>query len=123
MTTASGRARKVAMLGVLDAVTRAALVHASPTRRSGASAALLEWLDRAYGPAPGQTRKPDVLVLDNGPIRTSQATTKALAALDRGGVAAPIRARVSPIEGTWRDLSGVRAGLDLTPGSGGFANE
>ena len=85
---APGQARKVAMsgeplgstLGVLDATTRMALVHTSPTKRSDDFLALLERLDRAYGPVPGQTRKPVVLVLDNGPIHTSKATTKALAA-------------------------------------------
>jgi len=76
---APGQARKVAMLGVLDATTRTALVHTSPTKRSGDFVALLERLDRAYGPVPGQARKPVVLVLDNGPIHTSKATAKALA--------------------------------------------
>jgi hypothetical protein len=103
---APGQARKVAMLGVLDAVTRAALVHTSPTKRSGDFAALLERLDRAYGPVPGQTRKPVVLVLDNGPIHTSEATMKALAA--RPWIAAEWLPRnapeLNPIEGTWRDL-------------------
>jgi len=85
---APGQARKVAILGVLDAITRLALVHTSPTERSSDFIALLERLDRAYGPVPGQTRKPVVLVLDPGPIHTSKATTKAL---DHGGLAAPLR--------------------------------
>jgi len=61
---APGQAHKVAMLGVLDAITRRALVHTSPTKRSNDVIALLERLDRAYGPVPGQTRKR--VVLDSG---------------------------------------------------------
>ena len=103
---APGQARKIAMPGVPDAVTRAAVVHASPTKRSGDFAVLLERLDRAYGPAPGQTRKPVVLVLDNGPIHTSKATTKAPAA--RPWIAVEWLPRyapeLNPIEGTRRDL-------------------
>jgi len=103
---APGQARKVAMLGVLDAITCMALVHTSPTKRSNDFVALLERLDRAYGPAPGQTRKPVVLVLDNGPIHTSKATTKALA--DRPWIALEWLPRyapeLNPIEATWRDL-------------------
>lgn len=103
---APGQARKVAILGVLDAITRVALVHTSPTKRSSDFTALLERLDRAYGPAPGQTRKPVVLVLDNGPIHTSKATTKALAA--RPWITVDWLPRYAPelnlIEATWRDL-------------------
>ncbi len=103
---APGQARKVAMLGVLDPITPEVLVHTSPTKRSGDFIALLERLDRAYGPTPGQTRKPVVLVLDNGPIHTSKATAKALAARPWLTVEwlpryAP---QLNPIEGTWRDL-------------------
>lgn len=103
---APGQARKVAMLGVLDTVTRAALVHTSPTKRSGDFIALLAQLDRTYGPQPGRTTKPVVLVLDNGPIHTSKATTKALAA--RPWITVEWLPRyapeLNPIEGTWRDL-------------------
>ena len=82
-----GQARKAAMpgepfgstLGVLDATTREALVHASPTKRSSDFIALPGLLDRAYGPQPGQERKPIVLVLDNGPNNTSKASLTALA--------------------------------------------
>ena len=103
---APGQARKVAMPGVLDAVGRTALVHTSPTKRSADFIALLERLDRAYGPAPKQARKPVVLVLDNGPIHTSKATTKALAA--RPWITVEWLPRYAPelnaIERTWRDL-------------------
>lgn len=103
---APGQARKAAMLGVLDAVKRTALVHTSPTKRSADFVALLERLDRAYGPVPGQTHKPVVLVLDNGPIHTSKAAAKALAA--RPWITVEWLPRytpeLNPIEGTWRDL-------------------
>ncbi len=103
---APGQAHKVAILGVLDAITRMALVHTSPTKRSSDFITLLEQLDRAYGPVPGQTRKPVVLVLDNGPIHTSKATTKALAA--RPWITVNWLPRYAPelnlIEATWRDL-------------------
>jgi transposase len=42
--------------------------------------ALLETLDGLYGPRPGLPTK-SVIVLDNGPIHVSKATTAALAAL------------------------------------------
>ena len=104
---APGQARKVAMLGVLDALTRIALVHTSPTKRSSDFIALLEQLDRAYGPTPGQARKPVVLVLDNGPIHTSKASLTALAAR-QAWLAVEWLPRYAPelnaIEGTWRDL-------------------
>jgi hypothetical protein len=77
---APGQAAKVAMLGVLDWVPRNLVVHTSRTKRSTDFIALLEDLDRRYGPQPGSERKPVVLVLDNGPIHTSKATRAALAA-------------------------------------------
>ena len=102
-----GQARKVATLGVLDAIIRIALVHTSPTKRSSDFIALLERLDRAYGPVPGQTRKPVVLVLDNGPIHTSKASRAALAAR-HPWLAVEWLPRYAPelnaTEGTWRDL-------------------
>lgn len=104
---APGQARKVAMLGVLDATTRTALVHTSATKRSMDFAALLERLDRAYGPTPGQARRPVVLVLDNGPIHTSRASLAALAARS-AWLTAEWLPRYAPelnaIENTWRDL-------------------
>ena len=104
---APGQARKVAILGVLDAMTRLTLVHTSPTKRSSDFIALLEQLDRVYGPMPGQARKPAVLVLDNGPIHTSRASLAALAAR-QAWLAVEWLPRYAPelnaIEGTWRDL-------------------
>jgi hypothetical protein len=58
---APGQAKKVAMLGSLDPVTRQLIVHTSPTKRSSDFVAHLEQLDRLYGPKPGQPAKPVVL--------------------------------------------------------------
>ena len=110
-----GQARKVAMsgeplgstLGALDALTRRALVHASPTKRSSDFIALLGVLDRRYGPQPGQNRTPVVLMLDNGPIHTSKASLAALAARSTW-LTVEWLPRYAPelnaIENTWRDL-------------------
>ena len=77
---APGQAKKVAMMGALDHVTRELIVHTSPSKRSTDFIALLEQLDRIYGPKPGDTQKPVVLVEDNGPIHVSKLTLKALEA-------------------------------------------
>lgn len=76
---APGQAAKVAMLGLLDWARRDLIVHTSRTKRSGDFIGLLEEIDRRHGPKPGVAMKPIVLVLDNGPIHTSKATTAALA--------------------------------------------
>jgi transposase len=77
---APGQAKKIAMLGSLDHVTRELIVHTSPTKRSSDFVAHLEQLDRRFGPKPGQPAKPVVLVEDNGPIHTSKLALAALAA-------------------------------------------
>lgn len=77
---APGQARKVAILGSLDHVTRQIIVHTSTTKRSTDFVAHLEQLDRRYGPKPGQPTTPVVLVLDNGPIHTSKLSMATLAA-------------------------------------------
>jgi transposase len=77
---APGQAKKVAMMGALDYAARKLIVHTSRTKRSTDFIALLEMLDRLYGPKPGLQMKPVVIVLDNGPIHVSKATTVALAA-------------------------------------------
>ena len=69
---APGQAKKVAILGSLDYMTRELVVHTSPTKRSSDFVAHLEQLDRIYGPKPGRPFKPVVLVEDNGPIHTSK---------------------------------------------------
>jgi len=77
---APGQAKKVAMLGSFDHVTRQLIVHTSRSKRSGDFVAHLEQLDQRYGPKPGQPFKPVVLVEDNGPIHTSKLSPAALAA-------------------------------------------
>ena len=77
---APGQSKKVAMMGSLDHAARRLVVHTSPTKRSSDFIAHLEQLDRLYGPKPGWSTKPVVLVEDNGPIHTSKATRAALEA-------------------------------------------
>ena len=104
---APGQAAKVAMLGVLDWVRRDLVVRTSRTKRSSDVIALLEELDRRWGPKPGEATRPVVLVLDNGPIHTSKATRAALAerahwlTVEWLPKYAP---ELNDIEPTWRDL-------------------
>ena len=77
---APGQAKKVAIMGALDHVARKLIVHTSPTKRSTDFVALLEVLDRLYGPKPGRQVKPVVMVEDNGPIHVSKLTLKAIEA-------------------------------------------
>ena len=77
---APGQAKKVAMLGSLDHVTRELIGHTSATKRSIDFVAHLEQLDALYGPMPGRASKPVVLVEDNGPIHVSKLSRAALAA-------------------------------------------
>lgn len=77
---APGQAKKIALLGALDHTTRKLIVHTSLTKRSTDFIALLERLDREYGPKPGQQQAPVVIVLDNGPIHASRLSRAALAA-------------------------------------------
>ena len=77
---APGQAKKLAMLGSLDHLTRQLIVHTSPTKRSSDFVAHLEQLDHLYGPMLGKPTKPVVLVEDNGPIHTSKLSLAALAA-------------------------------------------
>ena len=104
---APGQAKKVAMLGSLDHVTRQLIVHTSPTKRSSDFVAHLEQLDRLFGPQPGRPAKPVVLVEDNGPIHTSKLSLAALAARAHWLTVewlpkyAP---ELNEIEPVWRDL-------------------
>jgi len=75
---APGQAKRVAMLGSLDHLTRKLIVHTSPTKRSSDFVAHLEQLDHLYGPMPGRPTKPVVLVEDNGPIHLSKLSLAAL---------------------------------------------
>jgi transposase len=103
---APGQAKRRALLGALDHAERELIVLTSGTKRSGDFVALLERLDRDYGPAPGRTDRPVVLVLDNGPIHTSRVARKALAA--RSWLRVEWLPRYAPelndIERSWRDL-------------------
>jgi transposase len=103
---APGRARKRALLGVLDHAERELVVLTSGTKRSGDFVALLGRLDRDYAPRPGRTDRPVVLVLDNGPIHTSRASRRALAA--RPWLTVEWLPKYAPelndIERSWRDL-------------------
>jgi transposase len=76
---APGQSAKVAMLGGLDWARRDLFVRTSRTKRSADFLALLEEIDRRYGPKLGVATRPLVLVLDNGPIHTSKASRAALA--------------------------------------------
>ena len=76
---APGQSKKVAMMGTLDWVQRRLIVTTSRTKRSTDFIAHLQVLDRLYGAKPGAPVKPVVLVLDNGPIHVSKATSAALA--------------------------------------------
>ena len=62
---APGQAKKVAIIGSLDHVTRQLIVHTSQTKRSRDFIAHLEQLDHLFGPQPGRAIKPVVLVEDN----------------------------------------------------------
>lgn len=104
---APGQARKVAMMGSLDHLTRRLTVHTSRTKRSSDFIAHLEQLDRLHGPKPGCTVKPVVLALDNGPVHVSKITRAALAARQHWLTVewlpkyAP---ELNDIEAVWRDL-------------------
>ena len=104
---APGQSTKVAMLGVLDWARRDLIVRTSRTQRSADFIALLEEVDRRYGPKLGVALTPIVLVLDNGPIHTSKASCAALALrahwLTVEGLPkyAP---ELNDIEAVWRDL-------------------
>lgn len=75
---APGQAKRRAMLGAFDPIRSRLLLRTSATKRSTDFVDLLDDLGVAY--RARECRKPLVVVLDNGPIHTSQLTTKALAA-------------------------------------------
>jgi transposase len=101
---APGRASKRALLGVLDHASRELIVSTSGTKHAADFIALLMRLDRACGPTPGREDRP--VVLDNGPIHTSGASRRALAA--RPWLAVEWLPKYAPelndIERSWRDL-------------------
>jgi transposase len=103
---APGQAQRRALLGALDTARHELIVVTSTRKRSADFLLLLARLDRLYGPAPGRPQRPVVLVLDNGPIHTSKATSKALAA--RPWLTVEWLPRYAPelnaIEHCWHDL-------------------
>jgi len=103
---APGQAKRRAILGVLDSARRRMLVETSTTKHSTDFIALLERLDDVYGPRPGGPDKPVVMVIDNGPIHTSKASTAALAA--RAWLTPEWLPKYAPelndMENGWRDL-------------------
>ena len=104
---APGQGAKVAMLGVVDWGRRELIVRTSRTKRSADFLALLEEVDRRYGPKLGVVLKPVVLVLDNGPIHTSKASRAALAERAHWLTVAWLpkyAPELNDIEGVWRDL-------------------
>ena len=104
---APGQAKKVAIMGSLDHVTRQLIVHTSATKRSSDFIAHLEQLDRLFGPQPGRQAKPVVLVLDNGPIHLSKAALAALAERAHWLTVewlAKYAPELNEIEPVWRDL-------------------
>ena len=104
---APGQAAKVALLGVLDRAPRTLVGHTSRTKRSTDFIALLEDLDRRYGPQPGCNHKPVVLVLDHRSIHTSKATRAALAARAHWLTIEWLpkyTPELNDIEAVWRDL-------------------
>ena len=68
------------MIGSLDFCARRLIVHTSRSKTSADFIAHLEQLDLIYGPKPGRRRRPIVLVLDNGPVHLSKASSAALQA-------------------------------------------
>ena len=94
-------------MGALDWAGRKLTITTSRTKRSTDFIALLEALDRLYGPRPRFKSKPVVIVLDNGPIHVSKATLAALAArahwlsVEWLPKYAP---ELNDIESVWRDL-------------------
>jgi transposase len=106
---APGQAQRRALLGVLDANRGELIVVTSARKRSHDFITLLERLDHLHGPAPNRPARPVVPVLDNGPIHTSKATTRALAertawlTVEWLPKYAP---ELNAIEHCWQDLKG-----------------
>ena len=95
------------MLGLLDWARRELIVRTSRSKRSLDFIALLEEIDRRYGPVPSVAIKPVRLVLDNGPILTCKLTRAALeqrAHWLRVEWLPKYAPELNDIEALWRDL-------------------
>ena len=104
---APGHSARVAMFGALDFAARELVIHTSRTKVSVDFVTFLEHLDRSYGPRPGTTQTPVVLVLDNGPIHVSKVSRAALEARShwlRVEWLAKYAPELNDIEGVWGDL-------------------
>ena len=106
---APGKSQRTAIIGALDFASRELTVETSRTKKSADVIALLERLDRRYGPQPGVPCKPVRIVLDNGPVHTSKATLAALA--DRSHWLTPewlakYATELNDIERCWKTLKG-----------------
>lgn len=104
---APGQSKKVAMMGTFDWKKRQLIVSTSRSKCSPDFIDHLHVLDQHYGPKPGMDTKPVVIVLDNGPIHVSKATTAALA--DRAHWLTvewlpKYAPELNDIETIWRDL-------------------
>jgi transposase len=101
---APGQAKKCAMFGCLDWGGNRLLVTTSAKKRSAEFIQFLEYVDTACGTV--NRIRPLVMVLDNGPIHTSKASTAALAA--RPWITVEWLPKYAPeanaIERTWKDL-------------------
>src|SRR5271163_3670103 len=73
---APGQAKKVAIIGSLDHVTRQLIVHTSQTKRSRDFIAHLEQLDPLFGPQPGRAIKPVVLSRTTGRSMSASSLVK-----------------------------------------------
>ena len=91
---------------MLDHAAGEPVVVTSGTESSGDFADLLTRPDRDYAPRPGRAGRPVVLVLGNGPIHTSRAGRKALAARPWLTVEwlPKYALELNDIERSWRDL-------------------
>lgn len=103
---APGQSKRRAMIGVLDFHRRKIAVMTSATKHSCDFIALLERIDRDYGPKSERPFTPVVMVIDNGPIHTSKASRAALEA--RPWLTPEWLPKYAPelndIENSWRDL-------------------
>jgi hypothetical protein len=101
---APGQARKRAMFGCLDWRDNRLLVTTSAKKRSAEFIEFLGCVDTAYG--TDNRARPLVMVLDNGPIHTSKASTAALTA--RPWITVEWLPKYAPetnaIERSWKDL-------------------
>ena len=103
---APGQAKKVAMMGSLDHVTRRLIVHTSRTKRSADFIAHLEQLDRLFGPKPGRLTIPVVLsrIMADPCQQNRPGGARCAQALAHCRVLPKYAPELNDIEVVWRDL-------------------